>query len=123
MPQVVRDYCGGTGRDAITPTQARCWKCGGIGVYWAQAKPGSPAAIAGPASTRRQYTLPPFIQSLLESVPRWLNVLLAIAGFVAAAAVGNTMDPPCEKPEHWSRFGDCLGGDLWPFATDRQPGW
>lgn len=93
MPQVVCDYCGGSGRDAITPTRASCWKCSGMGVYWVQPKTETSIPAPGRPAPARKYALLPFMQALLDSVPRWLNVALAIAGLVAGAALGRAIDP------------------------------
>ncbi len=79
------DYCGGSGRDAVTPQTASCWKCHGTGSYW-EADPAPSSSSGGRSSghsgTRGSYSMLEWTEDLLESIPRWLNWSIACVGLV-----------------------------------------
>lgn len=102
MGQEICSYCSGSGRDAINPTHQSCWKCHGMGTYWVQDpiksyEPGSSSSPSGENSSAghgKQYQMLPWMQRVLDSIPRWLNFLFAVigsgAGISLAQAVGSS---------------------------------
>lgn len=92
MGQEICGYCGGSGRDAINPSQSSCWKCGGMGGYWVQDTikshlPNPPRPSGG------QYRLLRPMQRVLDSLPRWLNVIVAVVGGALGIALGQAIYP------------------------------
>lgn len=88
------DYCGGSGRDPIVPSQSSCYKCAGTGSYWVQDQIDSqvPDSISNNNGHKldKQYKLLPFMQSLLDflnSLPSWVNLIFAVIG----GAIGVTL--------------------------------
>jgi hypothetical protein len=102
MGQKICDYCSGSGRDAVTPGTMSCWKCHGMGSYWeADPVPVGRTSAAGTRSAqdRRgggQYRLLPFMQSLLDGIPRWLKWISAVVTAVLGLGLGQEVDPSAD---------------------------
>lgn len=98
MAQRICDYCGGSGRDAVTPSTSSCWKCNGMGSYWEQ-DPIQSTTPAPPGPLRRGgggYRPLPYTQKLLDSVPKWLNWTTAAVGGVLGMMLGQAVDPSAD---------------------------